>query len=66
MSSVLLQLLKAVVAAMVATMTPETVKGVIDKAFDIVEEKVKDTSTHWDDAVILPMLAGLRKALDIE
>ncbi len=65
MSNVLLQLLKAVVAAMVAVMTPEAVKEVLDRAFDAVEKKVADTSTQWDDKLVLPILVALRKALDV-
>lgn len=65
MSNLLLQLVKAFVAAMVAMLSPTQVKIVIDKAFDAVEEKVKDSKTHWDDVIMLPMLKALRSALDI-
>jgi len=65
MSNLLLQLVKALVAAMAAMLSPEKVRAVLDKAFDAVEEKVKDSSTSWDDVVVLPMLSALRSALDI-
>ena len=65
MSNLLMQLVKMLVAAMVEIMSPEKVKKVIDTAFDKLEDKVKDTSTQWDDAIVLPMLAGLRKALNV-
>jgi hypothetical protein len=65
MSNLLLQLVKALVKAMVELMTPDKVKEVIDKAFDSVEAKVKDSKTNWDDVIVLPMLKALRKALDI-
>lgn len=65
MSNLLLQLIKAFVAAAAAMLTPVQVREILDKAFDIVEEKVKDSKTHWDDMIVLPMLTALRKALDI-
>lgn len=65
MSNLLLQLVKALVAAMAALLTPPQVKSILDKAFDAIEDKVKDSSTHWDDVIILPMLTALRSALDI-
>ena len=65
MSSLLLQLVKMIVASMVAILTPEQVKSILDRAFDAIEEKVKDTATQWDDAIVLPMINALRKALDV-
>lgn len=65
MSNLLLQLVKALVAAMVALLTSAQVRTILDRAFDAVEDKVKDSSTHWDDVVVLPMIAALRKALDV-
>jgi len=41
MSNLLLMLVKSLVAAMVAMLSPEQVKAVLDKAFDDVEVKVK-------------------------
>ena len=65
MSNLLLQLVKSLVAAMVAALNPEQVKRIIDEAFDFVEKRVKDSSTNWDDVVVLPMLTALRKALGV-
>lgn len=65
MSNLLLQLVKALVAAMVALLTSAQVRTILDRAFDAIEDKVKDSSTHWDDVVVLPMIAALRKALDV-
>ena len=65
MSKVLLQLVYALVAAMKAMLTPEVVKGVIDRAFDYVEDKVAASETKIDDYTILPLLQGLRTALSI-
>lgn len=65
MSNLLLQLVKSLVAAMTTLLSAEQVKGILDRAFDAVEEKVKDSSTHWDDVIVLPMITALRTALDI-
>jgi len=65
MSNLLLQLVRSLVAAMATMLSPAQVKDLLDKAFDKVEDKVKDSSTHWDDVIVLPMLKALRKALDI-
>ncbi len=65
MSNLLLQLVRSLVAAMAVMLSPTQVKALLDKAFDAVEEKVKDSSTQWDDIIVLPMLKALRTALDI-
>lgn len=65
MSELLLQLVKALISVLKEMLTPENVKAVIDKAFDKVEDMVADSSTHWDDAIILPLLKALRAALDV-
>ena len=65
MSNLLIQLVRSLVAAIAAMLTPEQVRSILDRAFDEVEDRVKDSSTQWDDIVILPMLAALRSALDI-
>jgi uncharacterized protein (UPF0147 family) len=65
MSNLFLALLKALVAAMQEILVPENVRKVIDKAFDYVEDKVKDSPTSWDDTVVLPILTALRKALNV-
>ncbi len=65
MSNLLLLLVKTIVASMAALLTPVQVRSLLDKAFDTVEEKVKDSKTHWDDVLVLPMITALRKALDV-
>lgn len=65
MSELLLQLVKAIVAALVEVLTPEKVKQILDKAFDKIEDMVADTSTHFDNVVFLPLIKALRKALDV-
>ncbi|HDY66671.1 MAG TPA: hypothetical protein ENH85_02645 [Candidatus Scalindua sp.] len=65
MSNLLIQLVKSFVAAMSSLLNPEQVKQILDKAFDAVEEKVKDSSTQWDDIIVLPILQALRKALGV-
>lgn len=65
MSNLLLQLLKFIMVSLCETLSPENVKKIIDKAFDKLEKAVKDSSTQWDDALVLPMIKALRKALDV-
>ena len=65
MSNLLLQLVKLIVQAMTELLSAENVKKVIDMAFDKLEDKVKDSSTQWDDITVLPMLKALRAALSI-
>jgi hypothetical protein len=65
MSELLLQLVKSLVAAMSAMLTAEQVKKIIDNAFDAIEEKVADSSTQWDDVIVLPMIKALRAALNV-
>lgn len=65
MSNLLILLVKSLVAAMAALLTKEQVKDILANAFDVVEKKVKDSATHWDDLLVLPMVAALRKALDV-
>lgn len=65
MSELLLQVVKALVKAMTELFSADQVRGVIDKAFDHVEDKVADSSTHWDDVIVLPILKALRGALNV-
>ncbi len=65
MSELLLQLVKSLVAAMAALLTPEQVKSIIDRAFDAVEDKVTNSSTRWDDTIVLPIVMALRVALSV-
>jgi hypothetical protein len=65
MSNLLLQLVKVMVATVSSFLTPEQTKKWLDAAFDAVEEKVLSSETHWDDAIVLPMLTALRGALGV-
>lgn len=65
MSTLLLQLVKSLVAAIMAVLTAEQAKEIIDNAFDTIEEKVKDTKTQWDDTIVLPIVKALRKTLNV-
>lgn len=64
-SQILMQIVKSLVAAMVAVLSPAKVREVLDKAFDAVEQKVQSTETQWDDVTVLPMLGALRAALNV-
>lgn len=64
-TELLMELVKALVAALKSTINVENVKAVIDKAFDAVEDKVRDSETKWDDIIVIPVLEALRKALNV-
>jgi len=65
MSKLLLEVLKGLIVAMSALLSPENVRNVIDKAFDYVEKKVLASDPTWDEDILLPVLAALRKALGV-
>ena len=65
MSNLLIALVKAIVAGMVATLSPNQVKAILDSAFDAIENKVQGSSNHWDDEIVLPMIAALRASLNV-
>lgn len=64
-SELLLAVVKSLVATILSVLSPEQAKALIDKAFDMVEEKVAASPNKWDDAVALPMLQALRTILNV-
>ena len=65
MSTLFLEVIKALVAAMMAILSPENVRKIIGTAFDAVENRVIASETKWDDALVLPILKALRRALGV-
>ena len=43
----------------------DVVKDVVDSLIDKIEDEVSDSTNHWDDAIFLPICAGIRKGFDI-
>ena len=64
-TSLLITVIKAMVAAMVSMLSPLTVRQIIDKAFDAVENLVIASPNKWDDAIVIPVLKALRVALTV-
>ena len=46
-------------------MEPEEIKHWIDAGIDMIEDKVKESPSTLDDAVVLPLCNLVRKALSI-
>ena len=65
MTNLLLALVKAIVAGMVAALSPAEVKAILDSAFDAIENKVMESPNHWDNDVVLPMVKALRESLGV-
>ena len=64
-TSLLTQVIKAMVVAMVSMLSPLTVRQILDKAFDGVEAKVIASPNKWDDAIAIPVLKAIRVALNV-
>lgn len=64
MSKLLLSLFKTFVAVLCTMLSPSVVKHALDKAFDLVEDKIQATTNPFDDA-LLPLLTVLRGVLGI-
>jgi len=61
----LMAVLSAMVKAMTKLLTPEMKNKVLDAAFDSVEKKIAASKTQIDDIAVLPIINGLRDALDV-
>jgi len=59
---VILQLLSTVLSLL----KPETLESVADKILDVIEDKVADTPSKWDDMIVLPLCKKIREAFGIE
>ena len=44
---------------------PETLKEVVDKGLDIIEDKVAQSPNKVDDAIVLPLCKKVREAFNI-
>jgi ABC-type enterochelin transport system permease subunit len=64
-SNLLLLVLKILVGALQKMLNPDNFKTLMDRVFDKVEDVVKDSSTQWDDVLVLPIVEALRKALNV-
>jgi hypothetical protein len=61
----ILKVLKALLDIALGFLTVEQIKEFADLAFDYIEEAVKESANPYDDTLVLPVIARLRKAFDI-
>lgn len=59
------QLLTMLIQALMAVLTPELIKGLMDKVLDFIEEKVIGSASTVDDALVLPLCDTIRAAFNI-
>lgn len=60
------QLITTLISMVIRTLDEEKMKKLADVILDFVEDKVEESSTKWDDAVILPLCKMVRNAFGIE
>lgn len=65
MNSIIQNLLPAIMGALLQLLPKEVIQEGLDALFDKIEDRVADTDTAIDDAVVLPIIQRLRAALDI-
>ena len=58
-------ILPVVINAIASFLSPEDLKKEVDDFLDRIEDKIKDSSTPYDDLVLLPIIAKLRAVADI-
>lgn len=55
----------SVINVLLTLLPKELGKQLLDQAFDWLEDQIADSSTEWDDAVLLPIVKKARDILDI-
>ncbi len=58
-------LISALVNALLVTLNEDLIKRVVDQLLDGVEDVVADSTTQTDDALLLPLVARIRSALNV-
>ena len=59
------QLIKMLMTALLAVLTPENLKKFVDAGLDAIEDAVEGSSSKVDDAVVLPLCRTIRSTFDI-
>lgn len=59
-------LLNMFLSQLIAMVSPEMVKGIIEAGLEWLEKKVQTTETGWDDAVVIPLTSMIRTILNME
>ena len=60
------KLIMWVVTLLLEKLSSEEIKEWADKGLDLVEDKVKDSVSTYDDMVVLPLINVIRTAFSIE
>jgi len=58
------KVLPFIIGQLMKELTPEKVRELMDKLFDILEDAVKDSENKFDDA-LLPIIASMRVVFNI-
>lgn len=53
------------VGTLLSALPTDVAKKAIDGALDIVEDAVEKSEKKWDDIVVLPLIALIRRVFDI-
>lgn len=64
-NKILLSVLNVLVPQLLDLLSPQIIKGTIDKALDAIENAVAESATQLDDATILPICQTIRAALNV-
>ena len=59
-------MIKLLIKALLSMLTEERLKEFADRLVDLIEDVVSKSDNKWDDAVILPLCALVRKTFDVE
>ena len=65
MSSIQQMILQNLLSTLIASVDKETIRHIADRILDAVEERVENSDTPVDDAILLPLVRTVRLALDI-
>ena len=65
MNSMQLWFIQQLIATILIKLDEETIRDGFDRLLDIIEDAALRSDNQIDDAVVLPLAAQLRKALDV-
>ena len=54
-----------VLTSVLGLLPAELGKELLDDVLDLAENKIADTNTKWDDALLLPVISAARVQLDV-
>jgi len=57
--------ISSIINTLLALIPDDLIKSILDKVFDAIEDKVKDSANTWDDAIVLPLITKAREILNV-